>query len=127
MELYALQKHLAEFTRAGATLVAISPETPDHSLSTHEKNKLAFDVLYDQGNRSARDFGLVFELPQVLRPIYEKLGIDITSYNGDKSFTLAIPATYIIKQDGSIAYHFIDADHTKRVEPSFILKQLALS
>jgi len=62
----------------------------------------------------------------VLRPIYKKLGIDISSYNGDKTFTLAIPATYIIGQDGRISYHFIDADHTKRVEPSFILKQLTL-
>lgn len=104
--------------------MAISPETPDHSLSTHEKNKLAFDVLYDKGNTAAKDFGLVFELPQELRPIYEKLGIDITSYNGDTTFTLAIPATYIIGQDRKITYHFIDADHTKRVEPSLIIKQL---
>lgn len=66
----------------------------------------------------------MFELPQVLRPIYEKLGIDIPGYNGDTTFTLAIPATYIIGQDGKITYHFIDADHTKRVEPSFIIEQL---
>lgn len=97
---------------------------PDHSLSTIEKNKLAFDVLYDEGNRVAELFGLVFELPEVLRPIYAELGINIPEYNGDSSFKIPMPATYIINQDGRIIYHYIDADHTKRSEPAEIVAKL---
>lgn len=104
--------------------MAISPEMPDHSLSTIEKNELAFDVLYDQGNKVAELFGLVYELPEVLRPIYADLSIDIPEYNGDSTFTIPMPATYIINQDGSILYHFIDADYTKRSEPAEIVKRL---
>ena len=81
-------------------------------------------MLCDKGNKIAESFGLVFELPQILRPIYEKLGIDITAFNGDTTFKLPIPATYIIGQDGIISFHFVDADHTKRLEPSKVVEQV---
>ncbi len=126
MELNALQKALPDIQQAGAVLVAVSPETPDHSLSTREKNELAFDILYDKGNLVANNYGLVFELPEVLRPIYDKLGIDIPEFNGDDSFEIPVPATYIISQEGEILYHFIDADYTKRSEPDEIVRQLRL-
>ncbi len=115
---------MPEIKQAGARLVAISPEKPDHSLSTREKNELAFDVLFDQGNKVAESFGLVFELPEVLRPIYASFGIDIPEYNGDATFKLPIPATFIIGQDGVIRYHFVDADYTKRSEPAEIVEKL---
>lgn len=124
LELSALQKTLPEIEQAGARLVAISPETPDHSLSTREKDELSFDILYDQGNEVARLFGLVFELPEALRPIYANLGIDIPEYNGDDTFKLPMPATYIINQDGEILYHFVDADYTQRSEPAEIVERL---
>ncbi|WP_457668513.1 peroxiredoxin-like family protein [Thiolapillus sp.] len=126
MELNALQKALPDIEQAGAVLLAVSPETPDHSLSTREKNELAFDILYDKGNLVANSYGLVFELPEVLRPIYDKLGIDIPGFNGDDSFEIPVPATYIISQEGEILYHFIDADYTKRSEPDEIVRQLRL-
>jgi len=97
---------------------------PDHSLSTIEKNKLAFDVLYDQGNKVAELFGLVYELPEVLRPIYADLGADLPKYNGDNTFKIPMPATYIINQNGRIIYHYIDADYTKRSEPAEIVAKL---
>ncbi len=124
MELNALQKELPEIERAGAKLVAISPETPDNSLTTREKNKLAFDILFDQSNKVAKSFGLVFQLPEVLRPVYVKLGIDIPDHNGDDTFELPMPATYIINQEGKILYHFFDADYTRRSEPGEILETL---
>lgn len=124
LELNALQKHLPEIEQAGATLVAVSPETPDNSLSTSEKNNLAFDILFDRGNELARSFGLVFTLPEPLRPIYEKLGLDIPGHNGDETFELPMPATYIIGKDRTIHYHFIDADYTKRSEPAEVLAAL---
>lgn len=124
LELHALQNSLPDIEAAGARLVAISPETPDHSLSTREKNALAFDVLHDKGNHVAKSFGLVFVLPEVLRPIYKGAGIDIPEHNGDTTFELPMPATYIVNQQGEIVYRFVDADYTKRLEPAEIVAEL---
>ncbi|MEM7762210.1 MAG: redoxin domain-containing protein, partial [Cyanobacteria bacterium P01_A01_bin.40] len=99
-------------------------ETPDSSLSTKEKNELDFVVLSDQGNKVAQEFGLVFELPMELRPIYQVFGIDIESHNGDKSFKLPVPATYVVAPSGEIVYAFADADYTKRAEPDDIIAAL---
>ncbi|NER84847.1 MAG: AhpC/TSA family protein, partial [Leptolyngbya sp. SIO1D8] len=81
LELRALQQVLPEIQGLGAQLVAISPETPDSSLSTQEKNGLSFQVLSDVGNQIAQAFGLVFTLPETLRPIYQGFGIDIPAHN----------------------------------------------
>ena len=124
LELRALQEYLPEITALGATLVAISPETPDNSLSTQEKNELTFEVLSDRSNQIAQQFGLVFTLPQELRPIYEQFGIDIPAYNGDSTFELPIPATYIVAPDGKIIHSFVNADYTQRLDPAEILKVL---
>ena len=124
LELAALQRALPQIEALGARLVAISPETPDKSLSTREKNDLAFDVLFDKSNAVAQSYGLVFTLSEELRPIYAKFGIDLPAYNGDDSFTLPIPATYVIGRDGKILYSFADADYTRRLEPGEIVKAL---
>ncbi|MEM8641701.1 MAG: peroxiredoxin-like family protein [Cyanobacteria bacterium P01_G01_bin.54] len=124
LELKALQAKLPEIKALGATLVTISPETPDASLSTQEKNALEFEVLSDLGNRVARSFGLVFTLPESLRPLYNQFGIDIPAHNGDDTFELPIPATYVIKTDGTIALAFAEADYTQRLEPAEIVAAL---
>ena len=124
LELNAFQKMTPEFENAGARLVAISPEVPDHSLTTQEKHDLSFDILYDKGNAVAREFGLVFTLPQEIRSIYDKFGIDVVDHNGDETFELPLPATYIINQSGEIVYHFVEADYTKRSEPADVLAAL---
>jgi peroxiredoxin len=127
LELKALQHVLPEIQGAGATLIAISPETPDSSLTTQEKNDLAFTVLSDGDNQVARTFGLVFELPESLRPIYESFGIDLVAANGNDHFELPIPATYVVQPSGEIVYAFAEADYTKRAEPSEILNVLQQS
>lgn len=124
LELAALQRALPEMEALGASLVAISPETPDHSLLTREKHELAFDVLFDKGNVVAETYGLVFTLAEELRPIYDKFGLDIPAYNGDDTFQLPIPATFVIDRDGTVVYVFADADYTKRLEPGEIVKVL---
>ncbi|MEL7504124.1 MAG: peroxiredoxin-like family protein [Cyanobacteria bacterium J06554_6] len=121
LELRAFQQLLPEFKQAGAQLVAISPELPDHSLSVTEKNELEFAVLSDVGNKVAKDYGLVFTLDPTLRPIYEKFGIDVPASNGDDSYELPMPATYVIDQSGNIRFAFADADYTKRAEPQAVL------
>jgi len=124
LELRSLQQSLPEIKELGATLVAISPQTPDNSLSTVEKNDLEFEVLSDVGNQVAKEFGLVFVLPEELRPIYQDFGIDLPAHNGEDTFELPIPATYVIAQDGTIIHAFVDADYTKRLDPAEIIAAL---
>ncbi|MEM9212853.1 MAG: peroxiredoxin-like family protein [Cyanobacteria bacterium P01_F01_bin.150] len=124
LELKALQNKLPEIKGLGANLVAISPETPDASLSTAEKNELEFEVLSDVGNQVAKALGLAFTLPEELRPIYSQFGIDIPAHNGDTTFELPIPATYVIAADGTVAFAFVDPDYTQRLDPSKIVDAL---
>lgn len=124
LELHALQQALPEIQALGSTLAAISPQTPDNSLSTTEKNELTFEVLSDVGNQVACQFGLVFSLPEELRPIYQSFGIDIPAHNGDNTFELPIPATYVISADGAIAHAFVNPDYTKRLDPEDIVAVL---
>lgn len=117
LELRAFQNLLPEFKQANATLVAISPELPDHSLSVTEKHSLEFAVLSDVGNKVSRQYGLVFTLDASLQPLYKGFGIDIPTSNGDDSYELPLPATYVIDQSGRIRYGFAEADYTQRAEP----------
>lgn len=121
LELRAFQLMQSEFEAAGAQLVAISPELPDHSLSATEKHELAYPVLSDVGNKVAKQLGLVFSLAESLRPIYLNFGLDIPAHNGDESYELPVPATFVIDRDRTIRYRFADADYTKRAEPSEVL------
>lgn len=104
--------------------MTITPETPDNSLSTREKNELTFEVLFDEGNKVAESWGLVFQLSEELRPIYKNFGIDLEKANADNTYSLPIPATYVIRKDGIVAYHFADADYTKRLEPAAVVEAL---
>ena len=124
IELCVLQQALPEFKSHGARLIAISPQLPDESMSTAEKNELSFPVLSDAGNKVAREFGLVFTLSEQLRPLYESFNIDLPATNGDKSFELPIPATFIIDSDGVVKGAFVNADHKQRMDPSDIINVL---
>lgn len=125
LELRALQQILPEMQTLDASLVAISPEKPDESLSTAEKNELAFPVLSDLGSKVAAQFGIAFDLAEALRPIYTQLGHGLPDRNGDDSWQLPIPATYVIGRDGIIRFAFVDTDYRSRLEPAAILDALA--
>lgn len=124
LELRAYQQILPEIKGLGAQLVAISPNLPDKSLSTVEKNSLDFYVLSDVGNKVAGDFGLVFALDEELLPIYKQFGINLSEENGDDSFELPISASYVLNSDGAIVLAFVEADYTKRLEPEEVVKIL---
>ena len=124
LELRSYQDVLDEIKAAGATLVALTPELPDSSLTTIEKNQLGFEVLSDINSDYARSLGLVFTLPDSLRPIYEGFGIHLEEYNGDGQFDLPLAATFIIRPDGTIASAFVDADYTVRKDPLEIVQEL---
>ena len=104
--------------------VAISPETPDNSLTTKDKNELSYAVLSDVGNNVSNDYGLVYSLDERLRPVYKNSGVDLPATNGDDTFNLPMPATYVINQSGEIVYAFVSEDYTKRAEPSEVVKIL---
>ncbi len=121
--LHALQEKLPEFKKEGATLLALTPELPDNSLSTSEKNNLEFTVLSDLENTIGKAYGVVYTLTDDVATIYNA-GFGLNKVNGDISNTLPLAATYIIDTNGIITYAFLDADYTQRAEPLEILSAL---
>ncbi len=117
LTLRQLQNELPNFNANGANLIALSPETPDNSISTTEKHNLEFEVLSDLGNKVAKEYGVVFELTPEVAEIYNKK-FNLAEFNGDNSNELPLAATYIINQEGKIIYAFLDADYRNRAEPS---------
>lgn len=124
LELKALQSVNAEIEALGARLVAISPQVPDESLSTAEKNRLEFEVLSDVDSKVADQYGLTFSLAEDLRPVYKNWGADVAVVNDDPDCKLPLPATYVINQDGKIVHSFVEEDYTERLEPDEILDAL---
>ena len=121
--LHALQEKLPDFKNEGATLLALTPELPDNSLSTSEKNNLEFTVLSDLGNTIGKEYGVVYTLTDDVAKIYNA-GFGLNEQNGDTSNELPLAATYVIDTKGIITYAFLDADYTARAEPLEILSAL---
>ena len=117
MELEALQASLPEFEARGARLVAISPIRGPFIKQAVEKNDLEFPLLLDPGNRVASEYGLTFTFPDDLRQAYLQLNIDLERFNGDDSWTLPMPARYVIDTDGTILDAEVNPDYTERPEP----------
>ena len=124
LELRAYQLLLPAIEKKGAKLVAISPETPDDSLSTAEKNALAFTVLSDVGSDLADALGIRFTLSDDARAYFVERGIDLPRRNGDGRWLLPIPATYVVAQGGSIARAWVDPDYRKRTDPADVVAAL---
>ncbi|RFB75713.1 peroxiredoxin-like family protein [Methylovirgula sp. 4M-Z18] len=124
MDLKALQEALSEFERRGANLVAISPQTAPNSRKSQRQNGLTFPILSDPHNDVAAAFGLRFELQDYLVDLYKSLKNDLTSFNGDSSWTLPMPARYVIAPNGTILYADVNPDYTIRPEPEDVLPAL---
>jgi peroxiredoxin len=125
LELKAFQEILPEIKAAGASLVAISPEKPNDTLSTGEKNALTFEVLSEMGQKVGRAFGLVYQFTDELRSAYHGFGRDIPAYNGAPGeWALPVSATNIVDRDGTIIYAYTDVDYRDRANPRDILNLL---
>lgn len=107
--------------------MAISPQVPDHSLSTAQKNELVFPVLSDASLAAAEAFGIVFTLPPQLVELYAKAGHDLPVINGNGAWALPLPATYVIDADGRIAFAHVQADYRTRAEPAEVLAAVRLA
>jgi peroxiredoxin len=125
LELRALQQVLPQLQQLGASLVAISPQRPDESLSTAEKNALSFPVLSDLSSSVASSFGITFDLAEELRPIYTEFNHPLPQKNGVDSWVLPLPATYVIDKKGKILLSFVDIDYRNRLEPSEVITALS--
>jgi peroxiredoxin len=121
LALVAMQKHLEQYKAKGVTLVAISPELPNQSLSTTEKHDLKFPVLSDVGNKLAKELGILWIQPDSLRPIFDNFGHNLKDRNGDNTFAVPLPATILVDQSGVVRNTFINPDYTKRLEPAVTL------
>lgn len=124
LDLQAIEEVRSEIEALGASLIAISPQTAPNSRKSQSTNKLGFTILSDKGGEVAAQFGLRWHLPSDLQAIHKKLGADLTAFNGESSWTLPMPARYVIGRDAVIAYAEINPDYTRRPEPSDLLPVL---
>jgi peroxiredoxin len=118
------QARLPELSDIGGRLVAISPQAPDATLDTAERNALSYPVLSDGGGDAARAFGLEFALPEALVALYRRFGHDLGAVNGPTGWRLPMPATFVAGPDGRIAFAQAEADYRRRAEPAHVLAAL---
>ena len=122
-QMEALNLIVPQIEQTGARLVAISPQTVKQSYFMHDQHKLRFPLLSDTGNQVARQFGLVYRVPPAQEAVYRRAFVNLPFTNGDDSWELPIPATYILDQEGTILYAAANPDYTERPEPLEILTQ----
>jgi peroxiredoxin len=115
------------FGQAGAALVAISPQTVKQSFFMHDQHKLRFPLLSDAHNKVARQFGLTYRVPPEQEAVYRRAFVNLPFTNGDDSWELPIPATYILDRDGTVLFASANEDYTERPEPSEIVTALLVA
>lgn len=124
LDLRALESYAAEIAATGAALVAITPQTAANSRKLIAAHGLSFPILSDPGNAVADRYGLRYRLPTYLIDVYKQLGVDLPVINGDDSWTLPIPARFVIDSQGRIRYAEAHPDYTQRPEPEALLPVL---
>jgi peroxiredoxin len=123
-QMEAMNLVLAQIKEAGAALVAISPQTVKQSFFMHDQHKLRFPLLSDAGNKIARQFRLTYRVPEAQQSVYRRAFVNLPFTNGDGSWELPIPATYILDRDGIVLYAAANEDYTERPEPADIVRVL---
>jgi peroxiredoxin len=121
-QMEAMNLVLPEIEQAGATFAAVSPQTVQQSFFMRDQHKLRFPLLSDAGNSVARQFGLTYRVPDEQRALYQRSFVNLPFVNGDDSWELPIPATYIIDRDGTVLYASANEDYTERPEPADIVR-----
>lgn len=120
-----MQQNLDAVTARGASLVAFTPQLPEHSRALAEQHRIAFDIMTDPGNEYADQLGLRFALPDDLRAVYLGFGVDLPKHNGEPSWTLPMPGRFVIDRTGIVRAVDVDPDYTYRPEPQKTLDDLA--
>jgi len=123
VHLKAMQEALGGIRAAGGEVVAISPEIPEKAAETREKNGFEFPIVSDTGNRIARQFRVVYDLPDYVAAHFQESHM-LSEYNGDDSETLPLAVAYVIDSSGTIRYAYLDADYRRRAEPEVLLSEV---
>jgi peroxiredoxin len=123
-QLEAVNLVLPDIERAGASFVAISPQTVHQSFLMHDQHKLRFPLLSDEGNQLAGAFGLTYIVPEEQQAVYRRAFVNLPFANGDESWSLPIPATYLLDGTGIVRHRWADEDYTERPEPADIVEKL---
>ncbi|MDR5836546.1 peroxiredoxin-like family protein [Caballeronia sp. LZ034LL] len=124
LDLQAIEEVADEIRALGATLVSLSMQTAANSLKSQRQNKLSYPILVDEGGKTADAFGIRFRLQDELINAYKGFNVDLPEINGEPSWTLPMPARYVIARDGTIAYAEVSPDYTQRPDPSELVAAL---
>ena len=125
LQLRALQARLDEMQAMGASLVAISPQVPDESLTKSEISQMNFTVLSDQNASVASQYGVAWEVPEfLLSHMRVDRNLDLAKINNGNTHVLPIPATFILDKNGTIVWTYVNVDYRTRSEPQEIIEQL---
>jgi peroxiredoxin len=123
-QLEAMNSALSHIEKTGASLIAVSPQTVKQSFFMRDQHQLRFPLLSDGGNQVARQFGLAYCVPDEQKQVYSRTFVNLPFLNGDASWELPIPATYILERNGSVLYASADPDYTRRPEPDELVRFL---
>lgn len=123
-ELSRFQDSLQLITDKGASVVAISPESPENISQTVEKTHATFPVLTDEGLKIMKAYDVEYEVPENTVTRYRNAGLDLEKLNGSNGKYLPVPAVYIIDKEGNVVYRFFEPDYKKRPSVQDILKYL---
>ena len=123
-QIEAINAIVGEIKSAGASLIAVSPQTQKQAFFMHDQHKLRFPLLIDAHNAVGRQFGLVYRVPEEQQEIYSRTFVNLPFINGDDGWELPIPATYVIDRDSTIVLASPNQDYTARPEPLEILSFL---
>jgi peroxiredoxin len=116
-QMEAMNRELPAIEEAGASMAGISPQTVKQSFFMADQHELRFPLLSDAGNQVARQFGLVYRVPDEQQAIYRRAFINLPLANGDESWELPIPAAYVVDRDGTVLFAYANEDYAERAEP----------
>lgn len=124
IEFKHLQNTVSEIKNAGANLIVVSPQLPEKSSEIKDQKGLEYPILFDEGNEVAKKFGIAFTLAEPLRPIHKAFEMDIPAHNGNESFGLPIPATYVVNGNNEIVYSSVNPNWMERAATADYLELL---
>lgn len=125
LQLKSYQKTLPAIRELGAQLIAVSPQSPDNTLSQQEKDELSFHVLSDTGGLAAASYNILYDVPEYMQEIMSgKMGLNLAEYNASDRWILPIPSTFMIDESGIVRSAYVNPDFMQRQSPEEILSEL---
>jgi peroxiredoxin len=112
---------VAGLAERGVQLIAISPQKPEGSIKTQERNKLTYTVLSDPGNTIAAELGVLTAPTDDAAAAQAQLGLDLKRVNADSTSTLPMPTVVVVDAEGIIRWIGVHPNYSRRSEPQDIL------